>query len=107
MTKRVNQKLIRSSLRNVGARRLHTVLFSPVASRVEEILNDAAHALDDVSDEFARCKNIKIIFEQWKYQQSETYTDAFIEICLPKVFSPIIRREMIDWRPYEVKREDA
>jgi len=46
-------------------------------------------------------KNVKIIFEQWKYHQNETYMDAFIEICLPKVFSPLIRREMIDWKPFE------
>lgn len=69
---------------------------------IEEIINEAEHVLDDVSDEFSQYKNIKTIFEQWKYQQNESYTDAFIEICLPKLFSPLIRREMIDWRPFEV-----
>ncbi len=69
---------------------------------LEEILNEAEHVLDDVSDEFSRYRNVKTIFEQWKYQQNESYTDAFIEICLPKVFSPLIRREMIDWKPFEV-----
>jgi GC-rich sequence DNA-binding factor len=69
---------------------------------LEEILNEAEHAFDDVSDEFSQYKNVKTIFEQWKYEQNETYTDAFIEICLPKVFSPLIRREMIDWKPFEV-----
>ncbi|CAF2900493.1 unnamed protein product [Rotaria sp. Silwood2] len=67
----------------------------------QEIVNEAEHLLDDVSDEFSQYRNIKTIFEQWKYQQNETYTDAFIEICLPKVFSPLIRREMIDWKPFE------
>jgi GC-rich sequence DNA-binding factor len=69
---------------------------------LEEILNEAEHVLDDVSDEYSQYKNVKIIFEQWKYQQNESYTEAFIEICLPKVFSPLIRKEMIDWRPFEV-----
>ncbi|CAF0758235.1 unnamed protein product [Rotaria sp. Silwood1] len=67
----------------------------------QEIITEAEHLLDDVSDEFSQYKNIKTIFEQWKYQQNETYTDAFIEICLPKVFSPLIRREIIDWKPFE------
>jgi hypothetical protein len=70
----------------------------------EEILNEAEHVLDDVSDEFSQYRNIKTIFEQWKYQQNESYTDAFIEICLPKLFSPLIRREMIDWKPFEVSK---
>ncbi|CAF2222603.1 unnamed protein product [Rotaria magnacalcarata] len=68
----------------------------------QEILNEAEHLFDDVSDEFSQYKNVKLIFEQWKYQQNETYTDAFIEICLPKVFSPLIRREILDWKPFEV-----
>ncbi|CAF1570912.1 unnamed protein product, partial [Rotaria sordida] len=66
----------------------------------QEIINEAEHLFDDVSDEYSQYKNIKIIFEQWKYQQNETYTDAFIEICLPKLFSPLIRREIIDWKPF-------
>ncbi len=69
---------------------------------LEEILNEAEHILDDVSEEFSQYRNVKTIFEQWKYQQNESYTDAFIEICLPKLFSPLIRREMIDWKPFEV-----
>ena len=71
-------------------------------SFLEEIINESEHLHDDVSNEFSQYKNIKIIFEQWKYEQNETYTDAFIEICLPKLFSPLIRREMIDWTPFEV-----
>lgn len=69
---------------------------------LEEILNEAEHLFEDVSDEFSQYKNIKSIFEQWKYQQNETYTDAFIETCLPKLFSPLIRREIIDWKPFQV-----
>ncbi len=72
---------------------------------LEEICNEAEHLLDDVSDEFSQYRNVKTIFEQWKFQQNESYTDAFIEICLPKVFSPLIRREMIDWKPFEVIRK--
>lgn len=75
---------------------------SLVIEFLEEIVNEAEHLLDDVSNEFSLYKHVKTIFEQWKYQQNETYTDAFIEICLPKVFSPLIRREVIDWKPFEV-----
>ena len=73
-------------------------------SFLEEILSESEHVFDDVSDEFGRCKRVKRIFEQWKSEQSETYAEAYIEICLPKLFSPIIRLEMIDWKPFEVRR---
>ncbi|CAF0803393.1 unnamed protein product [Adineta ricciae] len=71
------------------------------STQKQEILNEAEHVLDDVSDEFSKYRKIKTIFEQWKYQLNESYTDAYVEICLPKVFSPLIRKEMIDWRPFE------
>ncbi|UJR25042.1 hypothetical protein I4U23_006402 [Adineta vaga] len=71
------------------------------STQKQEIVNEAEHILDDVSDEFSKYRKIKTIFEQWKYQQNESYTDAYIEVCLPKVFSPLIRREIIDWKPFE------
>ena len=71
-------------------------------SFAEEIKTESEHLFDDVSDEFSQYKQIQNLFEQWKYQQNESYMDAFIEICLPKLFSPLIRREMIDWTPFEV-----
>lgn len=74
-------------------------------SFLEEILQQVEHLLDDVSDEFSQYRQIKILFEQWKSQYNESYTDAFIEICLPKVFAPLIRREMIDWIPLEVRHQ--
>lgn len=78
--------------------------FSQYVSFLEDILQQVEHLLDDVSDEFSQYRQIKNIFEQWKFQYNESYTDAFIEICLPKVFAPLIRKEMIDWIPLEVRR---
>lgn len=78
--------------------------FSQCLSFLEDILQQVEHLLDDVSDEFSQYRQIKNIFEQWKFQYNESYTDAFIEICLPKVFAPLIRKEMIDWIPLEVRR---
>ncbi len=104
MMKKINQILIYFQHKNVKNKT--SIFFSSSTGLffflLEEILNEAEHAFDDVSDEFSKYKNVKTIFEQWKYQQNESYTEAFIEICLPKVFSPLIRREMIDWRPFEV-----
>jgi hypothetical protein len=100
MIKKINPILIYFPHKNVKENLfIPKILFFDI---LEEILNEAEHILDDVSDEFSRYRNVKTIFEQWKYQQNESYTDAFIEICLPKVFSPLIRREMIDWKPFEV-----
>lgn len=73
------------------------VLFS------EEIRKEIENVFDDVSEEFSQCRNVKKIFEQWKFNETDSYNDAFIEICLPKVFSPIIRKEIVEWNPIEVK----
>lgn len=106
MTKKINRTLTPFSLRNVREEVKRRVEMTRSVF-VEELFNESEHLLDDVSDEFAQCKKVKKIFEQWKSQQTESYTDAFIEICLPKVFSPLIRREMIDWKPFEVERNEA
>jgi len=71
------------------------------STQKQEIKTESEHLFDDVSDEFSQYRQIQNLFEQWKYQQNESYMDAFIEICLPKLFSPLIRREMIDWTPFE------
>ena len=106
MTKKINRTSTPFSLRNVRDEEKSRVEMIRFVFAVE-LLNESEHLLDDVSDEFGQCKKVKKIFEQWKSQQTESYTDAFIEICLPKVFSPLIRREMIDWKPFEVERNEA
>ena len=35
----------------------------------------------------------------WKKQDSGSYSDAFVYICLPKIFSPLVRLQLLFWNP--------
>ena len=35
----------------------------------------------------------------WKRQDSGSYSDAFVYICLPKIFSPLVRLQLLFWNP--------
>jgi len=58
---------------------------------------------DDVIDEFHNLDLIKNRFEEWKYRHSDSYQEAYIGLCLPKLFSPFIKLSLITWNPLEVE----
>ena len=37
--------------------------------------------------------------EDWKEEDPESYTDAYVSLCLPKMFSPLIRLQLLFWNP--------
>ena len=57
----------------------------------------------DVVDDFCDLTVIKTRFEQWKFSQPTSYQQAYVSLCLPKVFAPYARHEMIHWNPLEVR----
>ena len=36
---------------------------------------------------------------EWKKQDPSQYSDAFVYICLPKIFSPLVRLQLLFWNP--------
>jgi hypothetical protein len=57
---------------------------------------------DDVHEDFHNIDLIKIKFEEWRLKYSNSYQDAYVSLSLPKLFSPLVRFELIDWNPLEV-----
>ena len=57
---------------------------------------------DDVLDEFCKIRKLKEQFEEWKFEHEDSYKEAYISLCLPKLFSPLVKLELIDWNPLEV-----
>lgn len=41
-------------------------------------------------------------FKRWKQLSPATYSNAYIALSLPKLFSPLIRFDLFDWNPLEV-----
>ena len=56
----------------------------------------------EVAEDFYKIDLITKRFEAWKSLSLSSYNNAYILLSLPKLFSPLIRIELIDWNPLEV-----
>ncbi|KAL6065123.1 hypothetical protein STEG23_031969 [Scotinomys teguina] len=69
------------------------------------ILQECKKVFEDVHDDFCNVQNILLKFQQWREKFPDSYYEAFIGLCLPKLLSPLIRVQLLDWNPlkdYEV-----
>ncbi|KAM9788234.1 PAX3- and PAX7-binding protein 1 [Neosynchiropus ocellatus] len=71
----------------------------------ERILKDSKKVFEDVVEDFHSLDCIKSRFEEWRRQYSECYKDAYIGLCLPKLFNPLVRLQLIAWNPLETPCE--
>lgn len=69
----------------------------------DELTKSAATLCDDVLDEFCEVDFIRSRFETWKKDYSDSYNEAFIGLCLPKLFTPFVKLELVCWNPLEVR----
>ncbi|GAB1610930.1 PAX3- and PAX7-binding protein 1-like [Argonauta hians] len=71
-----------------------------------EILQLTEKLFEDVEDDFCDVTNIKTLFEEWKTNNSESYHEAYIGLCLPKLFNPFVRIELLGWNPLQENAKD-
>ncbi|XP_043106851.1 PAX3- and PAX7-binding protein 1 [Puntigrus tetrazona] len=69
----------------------------------ERILIESKKVFEDVMEDFHSLDNIKSHFETWRKLYFTCYRDAYIGLCLPKLFNPLIRLQLISWSPLEVE----
>lgn len=74
-------------------------------NKKENILCEANSIFEDVLDEFGTLDGIMSNFETWKNEQKESYVDAYVPLCLPKIFGPFVHLEMMDWNPLEGNKD--
>ena len=73
----------------------------------EEIKNEISQEiLADINEDFYDIESIKARFEKWKSLNYASYKNAYVSHSLPKLFSPLIRLELIDWNPLESNEID-
>ena len=36
----------------------------------------------------------------WRQEENESYNSAYVSLVLPKLFSPLIRMQMLFWNPF-------
>lgn len=58
--------------------------------------------MDDVLEEFSSVDFVlKHLFE-WKNKYLESYVEAYVNVCLPKLLGPFVRLEILTLNPLEV-----
>ncbi|XP_047463778.1 PAX3- and PAX7-binding protein 1 [Mugil cephalus] len=67
----------------------------------DRIIKESKKVFEDVVDEFHSLDCIKSHFEVWRRNYPDCYRDAYIGLCLPKLFNPLVRLQLITWNPLE------
>lgn len=68
----------------------------------DDILTQASDVFEDVVEDFSEMDSIRDRFAAWKKKYRDTYTEAYIGLCLPKLVNPFVRLQLISWNPLEV-----
>ncbi|XP_075353922.1 intron Large complex component GCFC2 isoform X2 [Mycteria americana] len=67
----------------------------------DNVLEDSRKVFEDVHADFCDIRKILLKFQEWKEKFPDTYCDAYISFCLPKLLNPLIRVQLINWNPLE------
>ncbi|XP_076990808.1 intron Large complex component GCFC2 isoform X2 [Tamandua tetradactyla] len=68
----------------------------------DDILQNRKKIFEDVHDDFCNIRNILLKFQQWREKFPDSYYEAFISFCIPKLLNPLIRIQLIDWNPLKL-----
>eukprot|EP00095_Tigriopus_kingsejongensis_P004616 maker-scaffold559_size137194-snap-gene-0.25 protein:Tk04616 transcript:maker-scaffold559_size137194-snap-gene-0.25-mRNA-1 annotation:"pax3- and pax7-binding protein 1 isoform x1" len=71
----------------------------------QDVENQARQVLGDVVEEFSTLGGIKRMMEDWKAKDPASYSDAYVSLCLPKIFSPLVRLQLLFWNPFAEHNE--
>ncbi|NXL68346.1 GCFC2 factor, partial [Chordeiles acutipennis] len=72
----------------------------------DNILEDSRKIFEDVHADFCDIRKILLKFQEWKEKFPDSYCDAYISFCLPKLLNPWIRVQLINWNPLEQNLTD-
>uniref|UniRef100_A0A3Q3EH62 PAX3 and PAX7 binding protein 1 n=1 Tax=Kryptolebias marmoratus TaxID=37003 RepID=A0A3Q3EH62_KRYMA len=65
------------------------------------IIRESKKIFEDVVEDFHSLDCIKSRFEMWRREYPDCYRDAYIGLCLPKLFNPLVRLQLITWNPLQ------
>ena len=68
-----------------------------------DVETQARTTLEDVVADFSSLREVMSRFEEWKEQDPESYSDAYVSLTLCKIFSPLIRLQILFWNPFSVR----
>jgi len=71
--------------------------FSKIKKDVE---SQSMMVMEDVVEEFSVTGRVMERLQEWRSTDYESYQSAYVSLCLPKIFSPLIRLQMLFWSPF-------
>ncbi|XP_053186975.1 PAX3- and PAX7-binding protein 1 [Scomber japonicus] len=69
----------------------------------DRIIRECKKVFEDAVEDFHSLDCIKSHFEVWRREYADCYRDAYIGLCLPKLFNPLVRLQLITWNPLEAQ----
>uniref|UniRef100_A0A8C2DZV6 GC-rich sequence DNA-binding factor 2 n=1 Tax=Cyprinus carpio TaxID=7962 RepID=A0A8C2DZV6_CYPCA len=66
-----------------------------------DLLKKAQEVFADVQTDFWDVKKILSRFDEWRVSFQDSYSNAYIGLCLPKLLAPLIRHQLIGWNPLQ------
>ncbi|KAL1258293.1 hypothetical protein QQF64_011537 [Cirrhinus molitorella] len=70
-------------------------------SKRDDLLKRAQKVFADVQDDFWDVKKILSRFDEWRISFQDSYSNAYINLCIPKLLAPLIRHQLIGWNPLQ------
>ncbi|XP_025097837.1 PAX3- and PAX7-binding protein 1-like isoform X2 [Pomacea canaliculata] len=67
----------------------------------ENITTIAEKLFEDALEDFSEMDLIRKRFEEWKLQFGDTYREAYISLCIPKLVTPFVKLQLVTWNPLE------
>eukprot|EP00090_Calanus_glacialis_P046886 TRINITY_DN9429_c0_g1_i2.p1 TRINITY_DN9429_c0_g1~~TRINITY_DN9429_c0_g1_i2.p1 ORF type:complete len:807 (-),score=326.26 TRINITY_DN9429_c0_g1_i2:237-2657(-) len=66
----------------------------------QDVENQSRMVLEDVVEEFSVISRVMERLQAWRTTDPDSYQSAYVSLCLPKIFSPLIRMQMLFWSPF-------
>ncbi|XP_068648000.1 transcriptional repressor ILP1-like isoform X2 [Aristolochia californica] len=68
-------------------------------SRWNELVLTALQVFNNADDKYAKLSLVKESFSDWKKYDLRSYSDAYMSLSAPAIFSPYVRLELLRWDP--------
>ncbi|XP_058523684.1 intron Large complex component GCFC2 isoform X2 [Ochotona princeps] len=81
---------------------LSSAEMSDFQNRSDDIIKDHKKVFEDVHDDFCNIQSILLRFQQWREKFPDSYYEAYISLCIPKLLNPLIRAQLISWNPLKL-----
>lgn len=69
------------------------------------ILNEVETIFEEVVEDFGTLDGVMLNFENWKSAQMSSYCEAYVPLCLPKIFGVFVKLALLGWNPLLEERD--